>query len=153
MSFFSTLTDMLESALESIADGINKISDAIPSPDDSSSSSRVVHTSARDALRRAAEKESAVAAKSFFQKHHLAITDAEIDELVQTCSASPASSMYAKFESQFERTPEMRKNLAEIDALTAQIQRLEGAAQTLRTLASRGDASLLGETEYSAAKP
>ena len=147
MTFFSTLTDLLESALESVADGINKIADAIPSPSDSSSSNRVVSTSARDALRLAAEKESAIAFKSFFQKHQMTIPDAQIDALVRACSASPNAGVYAAFERRFEDTAKMCANRDSIDVVKTEIDRLEDVARTLRSLSSKSEAALAAAPE------
>ncbi|CAD6559602.1 hypothetical protein LMG27952_06912 [Paraburkholderia hiiakae] len=154
MGFFSSLGSMLESvadtALESIADGIQKISDAIPSPTSSSSSSSSssafqAEVAKRAGARRIAESESAVILKSFFQKHQLAVTDAEIKELVTACSATSTPAVSMKFEIRYQDTAEMQVRVAEMDSLNAEIERFEQAAQAIRSLMAQQDAAANGE--------
>ncbi|MFM0703588.1 hypothetical protein [Paraburkholderia sediminicola] len=164
MGFFSSLGSMLESvaetALESIADGIQKLTDAIPSPSDSSSSSTSISSSSlqveaarREGLRRVAERESAVMLQSFFRKHHLTVTDTEIDELVKACSSTSAPDAAEKFVKQYQETVEMQARTAEIDALKAEVERLEEAAQAIRSLMAERTATPSGAEEAVAAQP
>lgn len=149
MGFFSSLGSMLESvaetALESIADGIQKVADAIPSPPSSSSSSTTSSAYAEDlakraGLRRIAESESAVMLKSFFQKHHLTATDSEINELVKACLSTPTPAASVKFEQRYRETTEMLACTAEMDDLKVEIERLEQAAQAIRVVMAQQDA-------------
>jgi FKBP-type peptidyl-prolyl cis-trans isomerase (trigger factor) len=163
MGFFSSLGSMLESvaetALESIADGIQKLSDAIPSPSNSSSSSSTSSSSLqaeavrREAARRIAERESAVMLQSFFRKHHLTVTDAEIDGLVKACSSTSAPDSAAKFVKRYQETSEMQTRTVAMDALKAEIERLEQAAQAIRSLMAEQAATPYGNDATVAAQP
>jgi hypothetical protein len=141
MAFFSALSSMLESALESVADGINKLADAIPSPSDTSSSSRStsssnvqVQTSAREALRRAAERDSIAALRSFFRKHQVEVEYAEIEELVKACSLTATPGATEKFADRFLQTAHMRATATQIEALNAEIARYEDAGKAVCSL-------------------
>ncbi|NIE64475.1 hypothetical protein [Burkholderia sp. Ax-1719] len=162
MGFFSSLGSMLESVaettLESIADGIQKVTDAIPSPTSSSSSSTSSsafqqEVAKRAGARRIAESESAVMLKSFFQKHHIPVTDAEIKELVMACSATSTPAVSMKFEKRHQDTVETQLHVAEMDSLKAEIERLEEAAQAIRSVMAQQDATANGEGNAVAAKP
>jgi hypothetical protein len=162
MGFFSSLGSMLESvaetALESIADGIQKVADAIPSPATSSSSSTMSSAYAeelakRAGLRRIAESESAVMLKSFFQKHHLTVTDAEISELVKACLSTPTPAASVKFERRYRETTEMQVCTVETDVLKAETERLEQAAQAIRLVMAQQDATPNGGEETVVTQP
>lgn len=163
MGFFSSLGSMLESvaetALESIADGIQSLADAIPSPSGSSSSgsgtsssSLQVEAARREGMRRVAESESSVMLQSFFQKHRLAVTNAEIDKLVKACSSTSAPDAAEQFVKQYQETVEMQTRTAGMDALKDEIERLEQAAQAIRTLMAERTAGPYG-SEAVAAQP
>ncbi|SDC94674.1 hypothetical protein [Paraburkholderia lycopersici] len=162
MGFFSSLGSMLESvaetALESIADGIQKLTDAIPSPSDSSSSSSTsssalqVEAARREGVRRVAQRESAVMLKSFFQKHHLTVTDVEIDEFVKACSSGSATDAEGKFIKRYQETAEMQAHTAGMEALKDEIERLEQAAQAIRSLMAERAAAPHGGEEAVAAQ-
>ncbi|MFM0307773.1 hypothetical protein P0D71_08225 [Paraburkholderia sp. RL17-383-BIF-A] len=149
MGFFSSLGSMLESvaetALESIADGIQKVADAIPSTTSSSSSTAssayAQDLAKRAGLRRIAESESAVMLKSFFQKHHLPVTDAEISELVKACLSTSTPAVSVKFERRYRETTEMQASTAEMDVLKGELERLEQAAQAIRLMMAQQDAT------------
>ncbi|TKI20637.1 hypothetical protein FCO27_19080 [Bacillus pumilus] len=148
MGFFSSLGSILESvadtALESIADAIQKVADAIPSPPTSSSSTSSADAeelAKRAGQRRIAQSESAVMLKSFFRKHHLTVTDAEIDVLVKACLATSTPTESAEFERRYREATEMQACTAEMDVLKAEIERLEEAAQAIRLVMAQHDAT------------
>lgn len=162
MGFFSSLGGMLESVaetvLESIADGIQKLSDAIPSSPTTSSSSNPSSTfqaevAKRAGARRIAESESAVMLKSFFQKHHLTATDAEINELVKACSSTPTPAASVMFEGRYQDAAEIQAHAAEMDILKAEIERLEQAAQAIRSLMAQQNATPDGAGKAVAVQP